>query len=166
MDYFGLPKGNLNDYDAKDEAWEVSQRVEACRHIPSLEAEAKRGSVLVGLLVAMVNTKVNKPNGLILIILLLCFLNVGGLLQCGSSVPREYREFLALPRDKQREEIKKFPLEKQVDIYAWGLYSEPPNTSMADEIAKMAKKSSLLYSSASPRKKANILKRTFSMSFS
>lgn len=58
---------------------------------------------------------------------------------CGG-VPPEYEAFLELPLNRQREELKKFPPEKQLEYYFAGLrYMHPGNQGLADPIAERGK---------------------------
>jgi hypothetical protein len=71
------------------------------------------------------------------VVLLTC-----GWTQCGSGsdTPAEYRELFHLPQDQQEERFAQFSLEKQVDIYTYAMYVEPPLTRYATYLAKNGKK--------------------------
>lgn len=58
---------------------------------------------------------------------------------CGS-VPPEYEAFLELPSNQQRDELRKFPPEKQLEYYLAGQkYMHPGNKGLADVIAEQGK---------------------------
>ena len=52
--------------------------------------------------------------------------------KCGSNTPPEYKKLFYLPQQRQEERFKQFPLEKQVDIYIYAMYVEPPLTRYAE----------------------------------
>lgn len=61
-------------------------------------------------------------------------------LEACEPVPREYKAFFALDWDRQREEAKKFPLEKQIDYYLAGKkYVHPPSSLLLYVIAEQGK---------------------------
>lgn len=63
-----------------------------------------------------------------------------GWTHCGSSTPPEYRNLFDLPESQQEEKFKQFPLEKQVDIYTYAMYGEPPQTRYATYLGSNGKK--------------------------
>lgn len=63
-----------------------------------------------------------------------------GWTQCGSNTPPEYRELFDLPESQQQDKFKQFPLEKQVDIYTYAMYGEPPQTRYATYLGSNGKK--------------------------
>ena len=63
-----------------------------------------------------------------------------GLLKDCNSTPPEYEAFYAQSWDKQREEAKNFPIEKQIDYYLAGRrYFHPPYQSLLPLIAERGK---------------------------
>jgi len=52
--------------------------------------------------------------------------------RCGSNTPPEYKDLFYLPQEQQEEKFKQFPLDKQVDIYMYAMYVEPPLTTYAE----------------------------------
>lgn len=71
----------------------------------------------------------------LLSVILLAYFGAG----CGS-VPPEYETFLELPSNQQRDELRKFPPEKQLEYYFAGLkYMHPGNKGLADVIAERGK---------------------------
>ena len=63
-----------------------------------------------------------------------------GLLKDCNSTPPEYETFYAQSWDKQREEAKNFPIEKQIDYYVAGRrYFHPPYQSLLPLIAERGK---------------------------
>lgn len=60
--------------------------------------------------------------------------------RCGSDTPAEYRNLFYLPQQQQEEAFKQFPLEKQVDIYTYAMYVEPPLTRYATYLGSNGKK--------------------------
>ena len=57
-----------------------------------------------------------------------------------EPVPNEYKAFFALDSDRQREEAKKFPIEKQIDYYLAGKkYVHPPSSILLYVIAEQGK---------------------------
>src|SRR6185295_13952381 len=63
-----------------------------------------------------------------------------GLLKDCNSTPPEYEAFYAQSWDKQREEAKNFPIEKQIDYYVAGRrYFHPPYQSLLPLIAERGK---------------------------
>lgn len=63
-----------------------------------------------------------------------------GWTQCGGNTPSEYQKLFDLPESQQEEQFKRFPLEKQVDIYRYAMYREPPATRYATYLASNGKK--------------------------
>lgn len=45
---------------------------------------------------------------------------------CGSDTPSEYKQLFNQPLPQQEEKFKQFPLDKQVDVYIYAMYVEPP----------------------------------------
>lgn len=63
-----------------------------------------------------------------------------GLLQKCNSTPPEYETFYAQSWDRQREEAKNFPIEKQIDYYVAGRrYFHPPYQSLLPLLAERGK---------------------------
>ena len=63
-----------------------------------------------------------------------------GLLKDCNSTPPEYETFYAQSWDRQREEAKNFPIEKQIDYYVAGRrYFHPPYQSLLPLIAERGK---------------------------
>lgn len=59
---------------------------------------------------------------------------------CGSNTPPEYKKLFFLPQEQQEERFKQFPLDKQVDIYTYAMYVEPPLTRYAGYLGGSGKK--------------------------
>jgi hypothetical protein len=59
--------------------------------------------------------------------------------KCGYHPPPEYRRIFDLPSDQQEEEFKKFPLDKQVDMYRYAMSREPPDMKYVDFLASNGK---------------------------
>src|SRR2546423_15222357 len=58
-----------------------------------------------------------------------------------NSVPSEYQAFLALSPEQRQVEMRKLPLEKQLEYYFVGLdYVHPPDVGLADPIAEQGMK--------------------------
>lgn len=73
--------------------------------------------------------------------LILFVLAVTLLTACGPRMPPEYQWFFDLSPEQQHVEMKKFPIEKQVDYYLIGMsYVHPPRIGLADEIAQQGKR--------------------------
>jgi len=63
-----------------------------------------------------------------------------GLLKDCNSTPPEYETFYAQSWDRQREEAKNFPIEKQIDYYVAGRrYFHPPYQSLLPLIVERGK---------------------------
>lgn len=60
--------------------------------------------------------------------------------RCGSNTPPEYKKLFYLPQEQQEERFKQFPLDKQVDIYTYAMYVEPPLTRYARYLGGSGKK--------------------------
>jgi hypothetical protein len=60
--------------------------------------------------------------------------------KCGSNTPPEYKKLFYLPQAEQEERFKQYPLEKQVDIYLYAMYVEPPLTRYAGYLGGNGKK--------------------------
>jgi len=57
-----------------------------------------------------------------------------------ASIPAQYKPFLDLSEDKQRVEIRSYPIDRQVEFYLAAMrYIHPPPIGLADEIAKGGK---------------------------
>ena len=48
--------------------------------------------------------------------------------QCGEEMPTEYQALFRLPSHEREARFREFPLEKQVDVYIYAMYVEPPMT--------------------------------------
>ena len=59
---------------------------------------------------------------------------------CGTDTPAEYRNLFYLPQQQQEERFKQYPLEKQVEIYTYAMYVEPPLTRYATYLGSNGKK--------------------------
>jgi hypothetical protein len=72
---------------------------------------------------------------------LLCiFLSILIVIAGCQRTPPEYREFLHLPIDQQRERLQTFPIDKQIDYYlAATSYVHPPELELGDIIASKGK---------------------------
>jgi len=64
---------------------------------------------------------------------------LGGQTSCGYHAPPEYKKIFDLPRDQQEVEFKKLPMDKQVDMYLYAMYREPPDTKYVDYLASNGK---------------------------
>src|SRR2546421_11380051 len=59
---------------------------------------------------------------------------------CGPRMPAEYKWFFDLSPQQQHAEMKKFPIDKQVDYYLVGMsYVHPPKMGLATDIAQQGK---------------------------
>lgn len=72
-------------------------------------------------------------------LLLLLITSWGGQNKCGSHAPPEYKRIFDLPGSQQEGEFKKLPLDKQVDMYIYAMYSEPPDKIYVDYLASNGK---------------------------
>jgi hypothetical protein len=57
-----------------------------------------------------------------------------------ATRPTEYKNLFDLPESQQEEKFAQFPIEKQVDIYTYAMYAEPPLTSYAKYLGKNGRK--------------------------
>ena len=60
--------------------------------------------------------------------------------RCGSNTPPEYKKLFYLPQEQQEERFKQFSLAKQVDVYLYAMYVEPPLTRYAQYLGRSGKK--------------------------
>lgn len=60
---------------------------------------------------------------------------------CGAGeIPPEYKSFFALPANQQRKELRKYPLEKKIDIHLIGATKfRPPDYGFSYDIAAQGK---------------------------
>ena len=66
---------------------------------------------------------------------------LGTLIQCGNDTPPEYRRLFRLQTDQQQlDDLKKYSLEQQIDIYIYAMQREPPSTQFAKFLASNGKK--------------------------
>ena len=72
---------------------------------------------------------------LISLVLLLGFLQ-----QCGGEMPAEYETLFRLPSHEREAKFKQFPIEKQVDVYIYAMYVEPPKTEFLRYLASNGEK--------------------------
>ena len=72
-----------------------------------------------------------KNTSLRTVLTIILALLASGWSRCGSETPPEYKKLFYLPQEQQEERFKQFPLEKQVDIYIYAMYVEPPLTRYA-----------------------------------
>jgi hypothetical protein len=57
-----------------------------------------------------------------------------------NRIPPEYREFLNLPIDHQRAQLRTYPIDKQIDYYlAATTYVRPPERELGDVVASNGK---------------------------
>lgn len=77
---------------------------------------------------AKIPVKNTSPRALLTLALALL---ASGWSMCGSNTPPEYKKLFYLPQEQQEERFKQFPLDKQVDIYTYAMYVEPPLTRYA-----------------------------------
>jgi len=56
-----------------------------------------------------------------------------GLLDCGPK--SECRQFFALNLEQRHREFRTYPIDKQLDVYLCAMRVEPPDTSLANDIA-------------------------------
>lgn len=62
------------------------------------------------------------------------------LLRACEPVPSEYKTFFALDWERQKEEARKFPIEKQIDYYLAGKkYVHPPSSTLLYVLAEQGK---------------------------
>lgn len=66
----------------------------------------------------------------------ICF---GGQSRCGYHAPPEYRRVFDLPRDQQKDEFKKLTLDKQIEMYRYAMFQEPPDLAYSDFLASNGK---------------------------
>lgn len=59
---------------------------------------------------------------------------------CGSNTPTEYKRLFYLPEKQQEERFKQLPLDKQVDVYLYAMYVEPPLKRYAGYLGGSGKK--------------------------
>lgn len=59
---------------------------------------------------------------------------------CGTNTPPEYKKLFYLPLEQQEARFKEFPLDKQVEIYTYAMYVEPPLTRYAGFLGENGKK--------------------------
>ena len=69
--------------------------------------------------------------------LLLSILSLGPGLQgtCGYHAPPEYNRIFELPSDQQRVEFRKLPLDKQLDMFRYAIFREPPSIQYVNFLA-------------------------------
>lgn len=87
----------------------------------------------------MVKTPV-KNTSLRTVLTVVLALLASGWSRCGSNTPPEYKKLFYLPQEKQEQRFKQFPLDKQVDIYSYAMYVEPPLTRYAGYLGGNGKK--------------------------
>ena len=89
----------------------------------------------------MVKTRVKNTNRRTSQLTFACVLfGTIGWIACGSDTPPEYKKLFYLPQEQQEERFKQFPLDKQVDIYTYAMYVEPPLTRYASYLGSNGKK--------------------------
>lgn len=71
---------------------------------------------------------------------LFLLISLSCLQQCGSKTPPEYKELFQLPEQQREARFKQFSIEKQVDIYTYAMYVEPPLTEFARYVANNERK--------------------------
>ncbi|MDQ3649108.1 MAG: hypothetical protein M3458_02270 [Acidobacteriota bacterium] len=54
---------------------------------------------------------------------------------CSQKIPAEYKWFFDLPLDRQHDEVRKLPVEQQMDIYFVAMGRHPPDKGFAYDIA-------------------------------
>ncbi len=54
---------------------------------------------------------------------------------CPPRPPEQCREFLQLSHQQRHAEFRAYPLDKQLDVYLCAMKTEPPNSSLANDIA-------------------------------
>ena len=81
-----------------------------------------------------------KNTNLRMILTLALALLASGWSMCGSNTPSEYKKLFYLTQEQQEERFKEFPLEKQIDIYIYAMYVEPPLTRYAGYLGGNGKK--------------------------
>lgn len=64
---------------------------------------------------------------------LLMFIVFGVVDSCGTS--QEFKEFYALSRDKQKEQMMKMPIDKQIDFHLYAMRRHPADKRFAEDIA-------------------------------
>jgi hypothetical protein len=55
--------------------------------------------------------------------------------KCGYHAPPEYKRIFDLPRDQQKEEFRRLPLDKQVDMFRYAIFREPPSIQYVNFLA-------------------------------
>jgi hypothetical protein len=68
-------------------------------------------------------------------LLMMLLLPFGALAACMWSLPDDCRQFFDMPAERQKEEFKGYPIEKQVRVYICGMRLEPPQIMLASDIA-------------------------------
>lgn len=83
-------------------------------------------------------THADKFNNKITVLLLITLtLVVSVFTGCRSQIPAEYQEFFELSPNQQNEEMRRLPLDKQIDYYLAGVtYRHPPMLGLAENIAR------------------------------
>lgn len=61
---------------------------------------------------------------------------IGSLINGCQPLPKEFREFTKLPRDQRIAKFNTLPIDKQIDFHLLNMSREPPDSSLAYEIAK------------------------------
>jgi hypothetical protein len=74
------------------------------------------------------------------LIVAVTLLSTLGWTRCQSDTPPEYRNLFYLPQEEQKERFKQFSIEKQVDIYMYAMYVEPPLTRYATYLGNNGEK--------------------------
>lgn len=88
----------------------------------------------------MVKNRAQNSNLKIELMFAVVFLVTCGWTGCGSDTPVEYKNLFYLPQQQQEERFKQYSLEKQVEIYTYAMYVEPPLTRYATYLASNGKK--------------------------
>jgi hypothetical protein len=58
---------------------------------------------------------------------------------CGYHAPPEYKRIFDLPSDQQRVEFRKLPLDKQLDMFRYAIFREPPSIQYVNFLASDGK---------------------------
>lgn len=69
------------------------------------------------------------------LLLITLLMSVGTLASCMWFLPAECRQFFDMPQERQKEEFRGYPIEKQVRVYICGMRHEPPQIMLAADIA-------------------------------
>jgi hypothetical protein len=73
----------------------------------------------------------------LLLLALIALVNVMD--SCSSDTPPEYSRLFRLTKEQQAEEMRKYSVEKQIDVFVHATYTEPPSTQFVGFLASNGK---------------------------